>query len=248
MGKNRILARIDENAEERKKDVAEAVSTMTNREIREMKSIFDYNSLKNIDNSEKMTLEEIEKDLVFQAKSIGKTIIEIGKGLEKAQSIFEKEGDESFMKWYQALGLDKDRVYLYINRYKLTREYPEKKNLIVDLSDKEVKEVINKKTSQGIKEKVLSGELRTAKAIKLARETEIIKPTLEKPKQEPKIEIEEAEIIDTRHFAESNQVLRKIKNKISGVELALLECDGLKKSDIDKLNQALEIMNSLSLD
>jgi hypothetical protein len=247
MAKNRILARIEEHTEERKKDVAEAVSAMTNRDIREMETIFDYNSLKNINELEKMTLEDIEKNLIFHAKSIGKTFVEIGKGLEKAQVIFEKEGTESFMKWYKALGLDKDKVYLYINRYKLTKEYPEKKNLIVDLSDKEVKEVINKKTSQGIKEKVLSGELRTAKAIKQAREIEINKSVIEKTEKAPE-EIEEGEIIETRHFFDANDTLRKLKSKISDLEIAVIELDGLKKSDLDKLQEALKLVNSLSLD
>ena len=72
------------------------------------------------------------------------------------------------MKWYEALGLNKDQVSIFMGRYQLTIDYPTAKERILMLSDVAVKETLNKKTDTEVLNKVLSGELSTSQQIKLA--------------------------------------------------------------------------------
>lgn len=152
---------------------------------------FDYSSLTGLEESDIKSLKNCEQALLFEGKKLGTVALEIGKNLIKAREIFIKSHADSFVSWYEALGLSKDQVTVFTSRYKLSVEYPEQKEKILSLSDRVIRETINKKNPENIMERVLSGELKTALDIKKERENNSI--MIEKfPDTE---EIEEAEIV-----------------------------------------------------
>lgn len=183
---NKVLARkrIDTTEE-----VIETMATITNQDIRLSHINFDY-SILGIDDIEKSKLIEIEKEVKFQEKQLGRVAFDIGRALNDAREIFIKSHSESFMEWYEALGLSKDQVSNFINRYKLSVDYPENKEVILGLTDKAIKESMNKKTSPTLLEKILKGQITSAAQIKKEREN--ISNQFEIFSEE----IEEAEIVE----------------------------------------------------
>ncbi len=152
---------------------------------------FDYSSLTGLEESDIKSLKNCEQALLFEGKKLGTVALEIGKNLIKAREIFIKSHADSFVSWYEALGLSKDQVTVFTSRYKLSVEYPEQKEKILSLSDRVIRETINKKNPENIMERVLSGELKTALDIKKERENNSI--MIEKFSDTE--EIEEAEIV-----------------------------------------------------
>lgn len=143
-------------------------SNVINQVIAE-KLYFDYNKL-GIDTDDKNKLITYEKELVYQRRIIGEIALTLGETLEKAKEIFLKNDiDSTFVEWYTSLGYNKDQVYLLRGRYKLYLENPNYKERVQNLSDIEIKEVINKATPKTLVYKVLEGEVRTGKGIKEAR-------------------------------------------------------------------------------
>lgn len=132
--------------------------------------LFDYSKL-GFNEDDKNTLITYEKELLLQKKRVGEIAIKVGDTLEKARDLFNgyKEGEEGYMEWYQSLGYNKDQVYLLRGRYKLSLDNPGYKENIQALSDAEVKEIINKSTPLCLVNKVLQGEVRTAKRIREER-------------------------------------------------------------------------------
>ena len=143
--KNRKKTTHDETAHE-------AIVTMTNHEVRTSIIGFDYESL-NITNEDKDVLISIEKELSFQGKQLGNVSYIIGENLYKAKQLFKKYSDrnlegqdpDTFVAWYTKLGLNKDQAYLFLGRFNLAIEFPEYKERIITLSDRTIKETINKK-------------------------------------------------------------------------------------------------------
>ena len=188
--KNRKKTSHDETANE-------AIVTMTNHEVRTSIIGFDYESL-NINNEDKDILISIEKELSFQGKQLGNVSYIIGENLYKAKQLFKKYSDrnlegqdpETFVAWYTKLGLNKDQAYLFLGRFTLALEFPEYKERIITLSDRTIKETINKKTPQELTLEILQGKFSTGKEIKEARAIFInqISSTLE---------ISEAEVVET---------------------------------------------------
>ncbi len=152
---------------------------------------FDYSTLSGLEESDIKSLKNCEQALLFEGKKLGTVALEIGKNLIKAREIFIKSHADSFVSWYEALGLSKDQVTVFTSRYKLSVEYPEQKEKILSLSDRVIRETINKKNPENIMERVLSGELKTALDIKKERENNSI--MIEKFSDTE--EIEEAEIV-----------------------------------------------------
>lgn len=154
----------------------EAVTIMTNDDLRLSEINFDYDSL-GLANEDKEKLIAYEKELLFQGKRLGEVAYNVGLNLELARNLFKKYSDrnkdgddpESFRYWYTALGLNKDQVYLFSARYKLCLEYPNKKDRLIQLSDRAIKETVNKKTPDEIRLKVFEGDLTTGKEISDAR-------------------------------------------------------------------------------
>lgn len=238
---NRLLGRSKKNYEE---ETTEALSIMTQDEIREEVLNFNYESL-GISLEDKRNLIDIEKDMVFQGKRLGEIGYKIGENLEKARNIFKKysttDGDpDSFVNWYSAMGLNKDQAYLFRGRFKLCINKPKYKENILALSDRAIKETITKDIPEPVLEKVLVGELKTGKDIKKAKEEFKISSTLEISEIESKI-IGTVEIVDDneelilkkereisylkRDIKEREQALRKLYKELSDLEK---EVDNLK--------------------
>ena len=124
---NKVLARKRVDTTE---EVIETMATITNQDIRLSHIKFDYSTLA-IDDVEKNKLIEIEKEVKYQEKQFGRVAFDIGRALNDAREIFIKSHSESFMEWYGALGLSKDQVSNFINRYKLVISHPERKEIIL---------------------------------------------------------------------------------------------------------------------
>lgn len=201
---------------------------------------FDYSSLSGLEESDIKSLKNCEQALLFEGKKLGTVALEIGKNLIKAREIFIKSHADSFVSWYEALGLSKDQVTVFTSRYKLSVEYPEQKEKILSLSDRVIRETINKKNPENIMERVLSGELKTALDIKKERENNSI--MIEKfPDTE---EIQEAEIVGKMNLGKFiigkqsiisslDEAFKKIKNGANTTE------------NMEKLLKVKEILDSI---
>lgn len=225
---NKVLARKRVDTTE---EVIETMATITNQDIRVSHINFDY-SLLEMEEQDKSKLVEIEKEVKFQEKQFGRVAFDIGKALYDAREIFIKSHSESFMDWYEALGLSKDQVSNFINRYKLVIDYPDKKDLIIGLADKTIKETMNKKNPQGLLERVLTGQISSAAEIK--RERKNISNRFEKIQEE----IEEAEVVEEDYEikidTQKNEIVDKVK-KISKID----------KVTFEKLLKIQEILKSM---
>lgn len=189
-------------------------ATNTVNEVIKSELHYDYNKI-NFAENDRSTLITYEKELLLQKKRVGEVALIMGDTLEKARDLFSRydNGDEnSYMEWYSSLGFNKDQVYLLRGRYRLTLEYPSYKSNILALSDVEVKEVINKHTPKYIVNRVLQGEIRTAKRIKAERTTSRV---LEVRKDNDGIE--EAKIIldkDQERLKEIEAEIFKLETKL----------------------------------
>ncbi len=201
---------------------------------------FDYSTLSGLEESDIKSLKNCEQALLFEGKKLGTVALEIGKNLIKAREIFIKSHADSFVSWYEALGLSKDQVTVFTSRYKLSVEYPEQKEKILSLSDRVIRETINKKNPENIMERVLSGELKTALDIKKERENNSI--MIEKFSDTE--EIQEAEIVGKMNLGKFiigkqsiisslDEAFKKIKNGANTAE------------NMEKLLKVKEILDSI---
>lgn len=216
-------------------EASNAINIMTNKEIRESSTKFNYSALVNISDKDKEKLQSIEKELLYYGKNLGEIAWNIGKALNEAKEIFEVEDDKSFMGWYSNLGLTKDQVSVFSGRYRLSLEHPQAKERILSLSDVAIKETINRKTPEIIKEKVFSGEITTAKQIKDARkETSNIVS-----------DIEEIQVISNLNsfntlFEEISAVLDEKIHKIT-------ENGGSDYKNLEKFREIKKILDSIEV-
>lgn len=220
MAVNRLKNRKKSSHEE---TAHQAISTMTNHELRMSIIGFNYDEL-NISLEDKELLISCEKELSFQGKQLGNISYIVGENLFRAKQVFKKYADrnlesdpQTFVNWYTKLGLSKDQTYLFLGRYNLIIDFPEYKERIISLSDRTIKEAINKKTSGELKKKVLEGQLSTGKEIKEARVLAVnqISSTLE---------ISEAEIVETlgdtikKEIKELRKKAEKLRKKAEELE------------------------------
>ncbi len=166
-----------------------AMNAIINNDIRDVNIDFNYDSLK-LENNELKELQEHEKALLMQGKSLNRISVKIGEHLYKAREIFIKSHNDSFMEWYEALGLKKDQVSIFMNRYKLALEFPDSKDTILSLSDRVIKESINKKNPENLLERVVRGEVTTAEEIRMIRKN------FSAPAEKLSKDIEEAELVE----------------------------------------------------
>lgn len=87
------------------------------------------------------------KNLLFHRKQINKATVDLGKAFVEAREVFIKSHSESFVKWYEKLGFNKDQVGIAMNRFQMTIEYPNAKEVIINLSDVAIKEVTSRKNT-----------------------------------------------------------------------------------------------------
>lgn len=207
--------------------------TNTVNEVIQSELLYDYNKI-NFAENDRSTLINYEKELLLQKKRVGEVALIMGDTLEKARDLFSRydNGDEnSYMEWYSSLGFNKDQVYLLRGRYRLTLEYPSYKNNILALSDVEVKEVINKQTPKYIVNRVLQGEIRTAKKIKEERATSRV---LEVRKNDDD-GIEEAKIV----LDKDQERLKEIENEIYKLEIKLRNLREERTGLMEKIRKKL---------
>lgn len=220
--------------------VERAMNSIINNDIREVIINFNYSNL-NLDLKDLEELQEHEKALLMQGKSLNRIAIKIGEHLHKAREIFIKSHSESFMEWYEALGLKKDQVSIFVNRFKLTLEYPEAKDRIISLSDRVIKESTNKKNPENLLERIVRGEISTAEEIRNIRKNNSA------PAEIFRNDIEEAEIVEKRVLTQPKTCIKNIKTRLDEIESILLEKDGLLESDVKELEEILEKLNKVGL-
>lgn len=225
---NKVLARKRVDTTE---EVNETMATITNQDIRLSHINFDYSTLA-IDDIERNKLIEIEKEVKFQEKQFGRVAFDIGRALNDAREIFIRSHSESFMEWYEALGLSKDQVSNFINRYKLAIDYPERKEIILSLTDKTIKETMNKKNPKGLLEKVLTGQISSAAQIK--RERENISNQFEKIHED----IEEAELVEENYELKIGIQKTVIVDKVKAISKK-------DKETFEKLLKIQEILKTI---
>lgn len=220
-------------------DHKDVIKDLVHHDLKSSQFRFDYSTLE-INDDAKDELRDIEKELTHHQKRFTDLSLDMAKALNNARDIFIKSHSESFMNWYESLGFNKNQVSALINKYKLVLEFPEKEENIISLTDKQILEVVNKKTPEALKERILNGEKISAAEIR--RERQNISS-----REEIFSEIEEAEIVEKRVTSGANQVLRKIKGKVADLELFIIENDGLLESDVKELQEVLEKLNKVGL-
>lgn len=241
------LAKIKKRYEESQEDEI-GLGQLISSDIRNLKSNFDYDSLE-MEIEDKNFLIEYEKNLILQGKRIGEIACAIGETLENARNVFKRYSTEeepiNFAAWYKAMGFNKDQVYLFRGRFKLTLERPEYKENILKLSDATIKEAINKKTPETIVKKVLEGELKTAKEVKEER-----KKTLEVDHLKSRAldlgneTIQDAEIIEIVEDITIKQEINllEIEKRILKVKKNL---KNLSNKDLKKVNELLKSLENI---
>lgn len=241
------LAKIKKRYEESQEDEI-GLGQLISSDIRNLKSNFDYDSLE-MEIEDKNFLIEYEKNLILQGKRIGEIACAIGETLENARNVFKRYSTEeepiNFAAWYKAMGFNKDQVYLFRGRFKLTLERPEYKENILKLSDATIKEAINKKTPETIVKKVLEGELKTAKEVKEER-----KKTLEVDHLKSRAldlgneAIQDAEIIEIVEDITIKQEINllEIEKRILKVKKNL---KNLSNKDLKRVNELLKSLENI---
>ncbi|MCQ9627841.1 hypothetical protein HS141_12995 [Cetobacterium somerae] len=241
------LAKIKKRYEESQEDEI-GLGQLISSDIRNLKSNFDYDSLE-MEIEDKNFLIEYEKNLILQGKRIGEIACAIGETLENARNVFKRYSTEeepiNFAAWYKAMGFNKDQVYLFRGRFKLTLERPEYKENILKLSDATIKEAINKKTPETIVKKVLEGELKTAKEVKEER-----KKTLEVDHLKSRAldlgneTIQDAEIIEIVEDITIKQEINllEIEKRILKVKKNL---KNLSNKDLKRVNELLKSLENI---
>lgn len=241
------LAKIKKRYEESQEDEI-GLGQLISNDIRNLKSNFDYDSLK-MEIEDKNFLIEYEKNLILQGKRIGEIACAIGETLENARNVFKRYSTEeepiNFAVWYKAMGFNKDQVYLFRGRFKLTLERPEYKENILKLSDATIKEAINKKTPETIVKKVLEGELKTAKEVKEERKRTLEVDYLKSRALDLGNEtIQDAEIIEiVEDIAIKQEInLLEIEKRILKVKKNL---KNLSNKDLKKVNELLKSLENI---
>ena len=125
---------------------------------------FDYTAID-------MTTAEYLKQKEYAIKNIfSKAYTEIGEILAEAQDKLANHSGGIFEKWYESLGFKKDKVYRLISRYRLVIANSENRVIVENLPLSLSYEIAKETCSNDLKEKVLSGEIKTLKEFNEAKE------------------------------------------------------------------------------
>lgn len=222
-----------------------AMEKLISTDINEIEINFDYSSLFDLEESDLILLKKYEKALLHQGKQIGNISIEIGKSLSKAREIFIKSHSESFVEWYTALGLDKDKVSILMNRYRISLDYPESLDKLLALPDRIIKQLSHKNNPVGLYEKVFSGEIKTSQEIKNIRENKSGAP------EKFSSEIEEGQIIEDERlvkYVEVQTLLKKINNNLLKFEDSISNQGFTKHKNIEILKEIIQLSKKLNIE
>lgn len=123
---------------------------------------FDYSF---IDENTFNFLKEQELNLHL---TMTKAYTEIGRILYTTQEILVENGYGCFLEWVESLGIKKSKAYALIDRYKLMIEFKnsDKESIVENLPISLAYEISKKNTDETLKNKVLSGEIKSLKEYK----------------------------------------------------------------------------------
>ena len=189
----------------------EVMKELIHHEIKTSELSFDYSRLE-ISKDAKEELINLERELKHHQDRFKDLSMDMGKALTNAREIFIKSHSESFMEWYESLGFNKNQVSALVNKYKLVLEFPEKEENIINLSDKQILEVVNKKTPEFLKEKILNGEKISAAEIRRERKNISSREEIFFKQIEEAEIIEDYEILIKKEIEEVMEALSKVEN------------------------------------
>ncbi len=180
-------------------------------------------------------LKEYLKDVTYKIHGVTqKFYTELGKMLSEAQEKLSNNKTGVFIKWAESLGIKKDNAYRYINRYKYIVAIRDNitvakvESLPFSLSSEMAKDSV----PDSIREKVISGEIKTVKDFR--------NELKEVQQEEPKEVIQEAEIV------EDYEIL--IKKEFEGIIEDLSKAEKVvnyNKSNLDALVKIRKILHGI---
>ena len=154
-------------------------------EIEHMNETFDYSL---VDNETADFLKEREYTINGIAEDAR---IKIGTELKKAQDKLANHDKGVFYKWFESGGLNKHQVYYYINLVELSTNLDNvQKDNFLSAPKSLQKEVMKKDTPDGLKQKVLDGDITTHKEYKQLQQE---KSELEQEKSQLESQLEQAQ-------------------------------------------------------
>ena len=193
-------------------------------EIEHMNETFDYSL---VDNETADFLKEREYTINGIAEDAR---IKIGKELKKAQDKLANHDKGVFYKWFESGGLNKHQVYYYINLVELSTNLDNvQKDNFLSAPKSLQKEVMKKDTPDGLKQKVLDGDITTHKEYKQLQQE---KSELEQEKSQLESQLEQAQ--------RSEEIARKQLEDEQDKEPEVIEREVVKEVVPDEVKQQLE--------
>ena len=193
-------------------------------EIEHMNETFDYSL---VDNETADFLKEREYTINGIAEDAR---IKIGKELKKAQDKLANHDKGVFYKWFESGGLNKHQVYYYINLVELSTNLDNvQKDNFLSAPKSLQKEVMKKNTPDGLKQKVLDGDITTHKEYKQLQQE---KSELEQEKSQLESQLEQAQ--------RSEEIARKQLEDEQDKEPEVIEREVVKEVVPDEVKQQLE--------
>lgn len=163
---DKIGGNIKKKIEENKKEQVREYKISAQNEVLILENYeFDYTEIDN-------PTAEFLKQQEYAIKNIfTKAYTEIGEILADAQEKLANHSGGIFEKWYESLGFKKDKVYRLISRYKLVIANSENRTIVENLPLSLSYEIAKETCSNDLREKVMSGEIRTLKEFNEAKES-----------------------------------------------------------------------------
>ena len=193
-------------------------------EIEHMNETFDYSL---VDNETADFLKEREYTINGIAEDAR---IKIGKELKKVQDKLANHDKGVFYKWFESGGLNKHQVYYYINLVELSTNLDNvQKDNFLSAPKSLQKEVMKKDTPDGLKQKVLDGDITTHKEYKQLQQE---KSELEQEKSQLESQLEQAQ--------RSEEIARKQLEDEQDKEPEVIEREVVKEVVPDEVKQQLE--------
>ncbi len=110
------------------------------------------------------TINYLKEQTVKLNSTMAQAYTEVGRIFSETQKELSNNKNGVFYSWFQELGFNKNQVYRWINRYEFILSQNETiKNLIENLPVTLSYEISNPNCSLDLKDKVLSGEIKTLK-------------------------------------------------------------------------------------
>lgn len=189
-----------------------------------------------------------EKEFVMQ-EAIGNMRIRVGKELREAQDKLTKGKYGCFEEWYTSLGFKKHTVYRLIERYNLIVASSNNEKIIEDMPSILVREISKENVDTELKEKVLSGEIKTTKEYRQLKEQKEMAERIVKQLEEEKKQVERVAWQAEQSLKEAIEENEQLKNRpIERVEIPVptipMDYEHTKESNA-KLEQKITNLSRL---